>query len=477
MKQFKDEQGYALLVVLLMVVLFLGLSAVFMAGSMSNAKQETTVDTSNLAVAAAEMGVLYHTTSFEKELVEVNKAVASKSKEMLDNFKSCVRSEKRIGCNTAIERDLMEDDINEALKAYYLEQIEIKAIRYRENHLHKKELFSGIAYLLEDVKVKGITDPNIIQIELMIQGIKEDVIKDLRTTLKVGVPENFIVKSDIQHEPIIIEQVNNAVKYEDIFKVQKPQLSCKNLMSLINTSTSTTSGACYAELDESMRNFSDFIISKGLNPKDFTVYTEDFITNFCKEKNNDNHCRDIDLKKLNIITPSTSIAVNNHMRYFSNFILTVNGKLETGNHFEMVGLVGGRQTIILKEMHVGNHLNEIENTNLLILGNASGSDAELYIKGKVEIGQNSNFCLDIDRINQKQWKAIAEKVVFLGNGSLSYYTKDPNKRFPLQGEHIFRAPSYESFLESCGVVMSTTESVNVPVPVMLDTDFDFIVNY
>lgn len=55
MKQFKDEQGYALLVVLLMVVLFLGLSAVFMAGSMSNAKQEATVDTSNLAVAAAEI--------------------------------------------------------------------------------------------------------------------------------------------------------------------------------------------------------------------------------------------------------------------------------------------------------------------------------------------------------------------------------------------------------------------------------------
>ncbi|QGS69015.1 hypothetical protein CV093_13220 [Oceanobacillus sp. 143] len=67
MKNLKNEQGYALLVVVLMVVLVLGFSTFFMSASLSNAKQEQKVDQQNLAVVAAEMGVDYYTNAITNE--------------------------------------------------------------------------------------------------------------------------------------------------------------------------------------------------------------------------------------------------------------------------------------------------------------------------------------------------------------------------------------------------------------------------
>ena len=55
MRHVQDQKAYALLIVLLMIALFMSISAAFIAGSLSHAKQEQTVDTANQAVAAAEM--------------------------------------------------------------------------------------------------------------------------------------------------------------------------------------------------------------------------------------------------------------------------------------------------------------------------------------------------------------------------------------------------------------------------------------
>ena len=477
MKIVYNQQGYALLAVLLLIVLVVGFSATFIAGSMNVATQEQTVDTSNQSVAAAEMGVLYHTANFEEELKNVRKEVAVKSQELLNGLKTCIRSESRVGCNTDSERSDREDEIDAQLRAYYLEQIKLHAQNYSADQAIEKKPFNDLAYALNSVEVKEITDPNKLQIDFLIQGKSDEIENDLRTTLTIEIPEKFIVKSETQHDPIIINQVNNEVTYGDIFDLVKPEMSCKDLKIAISSSTPPSSGECSADSDESMRDFSELLIAKGLDPKNFTVYTENFIANFCKENNNDKHCRDIDLKKLNIISPQTSITVDNHMRLFSNFKLIVNGQLETGNHWEMVGLGNSRQTIILKELFIGNHLNQIENTSLLVLGYELRSDATLDIKGKVEIGQNSKLCLDIDRIKESDWKDIAEKVVFFGNGSLSFYSKDPSKKFPISGSHIYRASSYESFLESCGYVIETTESIPIAVPVLINTGFDFEVDY
>lgn len=67
----KNEQGYALLLVLFLVVFIMAISAVFMRGALSNAKQEKTVDQNHLSVVAAEMGVEYYTALFTNEFLDI----------------------------------------------------------------------------------------------------------------------------------------------------------------------------------------------------------------------------------------------------------------------------------------------------------------------------------------------------------------------------------------------------------------------
>jgi len=52
-----NQKGYALLIVLFTIVMFLGLSGIFISSSLNHAKQEQSVDVNNQTVVAAEMGL------------------------------------------------------------------------------------------------------------------------------------------------------------------------------------------------------------------------------------------------------------------------------------------------------------------------------------------------------------------------------------------------------------------------------------
>ena len=60
MRRERDENGYALLLVLLLIVFITILTAVFLRSSISNAKQEQVVDKNHLTVNSAETGVDYY---------------------------------------------------------------------------------------------------------------------------------------------------------------------------------------------------------------------------------------------------------------------------------------------------------------------------------------------------------------------------------------------------------------------------------
>jgi hypothetical protein len=74
MKYVKKQNGYALLLVLFLVVFFIGLSAVFMAAAFNNSKQEITVDVRNQSVVAAEMGVKLNLNNLTNEIKVLNQA-------------------------------------------------------------------------------------------------------------------------------------------------------------------------------------------------------------------------------------------------------------------------------------------------------------------------------------------------------------------------------------------------------------------
>lgn len=69
-KYAKSQRGYALLIVLFLVVLIMSLSALFFRSSLNNATQEVEVDENHLTVVAAEMGVDYYTTLYINEFLK-----------------------------------------------------------------------------------------------------------------------------------------------------------------------------------------------------------------------------------------------------------------------------------------------------------------------------------------------------------------------------------------------------------------------
>ncbi|GEM_PF-5757194 len=70
MEKLGNEKGYALLLVLFLIVFITVITVVFITGSLSNAKQEQRVDENQLAVTAAEAGVDYYKTGLLNKYVE-----------------------------------------------------------------------------------------------------------------------------------------------------------------------------------------------------------------------------------------------------------------------------------------------------------------------------------------------------------------------------------------------------------------------
>ena len=89
MKPLKNEQGYALLIVLFFVVFIMIVSALFMRGSISNAKQERIIDNTNLAYYAAEMGVDYYIHKIGNIEKEIRKEIRNSVKSELDTYHLC----------------------------------------------------------------------------------------------------------------------------------------------------------------------------------------------------------------------------------------------------------------------------------------------------------------------------------------------------------------------------------------------------
>ncbi|PIC83859.1 hypothetical protein [Sporosarcina sp. P1] len=75
MNNRENENGYALVIVLFAIVLIMITSALFMRGSISNAKQEKIVDSNNLAYMAAEMGVDYYKWSYTNKYNSVKTGI------------------------------------------------------------------------------------------------------------------------------------------------------------------------------------------------------------------------------------------------------------------------------------------------------------------------------------------------------------------------------------------------------------------
>jgi hypothetical protein len=509
MKHLKNQQGYALLIVLLIIVLFLSISATFMAGSLSNAKQEKTVDTTNQSVASAEMGVRYYTADFKRELELIKLDVSKQTQLEINDLIACIQPPRETRCDSDAKIDIIEAKIDKDMRALYIQKILAKVSELNALAAGapvKPFTAEQISYAVSSAAGATLdstgtvtTDPDAvkkIKVDLVAAGTSDAVSKELKALFNIQVPDTFLNPSEALTIETVVNTTNNNVTYTDIFDNAEPTISCAALLTELTRPL--TEGEvrpspiyeCKLAAGETLMNFIDSLKAKGLDPKDFKVFTDDFKSNVCPTS-----CNQLDLDGLTLVVDSTDQEAFNNMNNLVDANLIVNGQLGAGNNLINLGKNGSKQIIIVKELDVGSNIQNLYYTNLLVLGKTGTTESDSSLKwgSNFEIDNYSKLCIDIDRILPADLKRLSEEVKFSNSGSMIYYSKDASKNFVLQSkdgnnyvndparttQFVQRMSDYTTFLAACDVTLSETiiDSTEVAVPNVLEPDFDFEVEY
>ncbi|WKA56243.1 hypothetical protein [Planococcus shixiaomingii] len=500
MKYIKNERAYALLIVLLIVVLILSISATFMAGSLNNAKQEKSVDVSNQSVAAAEMGVLYYSTDFERALDQIKQEVLDQTRLELNLIVECLKSSNKAACDTAAERTAWEKDIDLRMKKQYVQKILIKLNELikingvaTEPFTATKSSYAAESWKLIDVTytaselttvdsnlVKRIVDAGKLKITANVIGQAASSPKNLTTLFTVNIPATFLNPGEVYNVDQEIIAINEDAKYQDIFKTQTPTKSCSTLLAEVVANNARAPFECLLTGTQKLSDFVAQVNLARLNPKDFWVHVEDFQNNVCSS-----NCNSLDFLGTNVVVKATDTGASNNMNNMVNGNLVINGTLSASQNLNNLGKNLSKQTIVLKEINIGGNIKNLYYTNLMVLGKDTGTDSRLNVVGQFQIDNYSNLCMDIDRISAADLDVLASKIEVTNSGQIIYYSVDPNKTFALKGLNaayrtemfVKRSSSYSNFLLNCGITMKSTQSVPISSPIVIDTDFDFEVGY
>lgn len=518
MKSIKNQSGYALLVVLLMVVLFMGLAATFMAGSLSNAKQEQTIDTSNQAVASAEMGVKYFSTDFQHEIGIIKSQIIEMTQNRIKIIVDCF-NDGDAACDEQSELTALEDQIDVDMRSEYITLVVAKVTELELLKDIQKTPFPGedAQYAIsgttiikqnaaeEDVDLPSTTDKFIksLRVELDLSGESKGTKKYLKGIFTVEVPVTFLSTSEsLTIETKTVE--DEDLKYDDMFFESWPTKTCAALMAEMTTNPATVFTECLLGPNEKASDFVDYLLDNDLDPKDYKIFTNNFEGNVCE-----NSCNNMSLSGITVVVDSSATGLvknSGNLNSFSSINLVVDGHLDPKN-MNSLGKHGQSQTMVFRELTVTGNIEGggLTNANLLILGkdytetelaaSTFEGDSRMDFQGNLTIGDNGRICFDLDRVDPDHVDKLARIATFAHDnttGQIIYYTSDlTENRFYLTNstgtvedeartqKYVSGFNKYTSFLSSCGidVTNTTTEITDVPYPYILDPGFGLDVEY
>ena len=234
MKKHINQRGYALLIVLITIIIFLSLSSVLISASFNHATQEKTTDQTNQAYVAAEMGVKYFETSFRNSYEEIQLDLTNYSNNLLsslynsERFKnmSASRQEKEL----LVTREIIAEELKRLLETKFNESIS----------KYQKELGSNISYELikEDANPIVLKKPNSLTILFTqkIIGINKESEKILDFDISISIPELKITKEIINPNANEIGTLFKPDFLNHIPTFPSNISECSDVSTLINTS-------------------------------------------------------------------------------------------------------------------------------------------------------------------------------------------------------------------------------------------------
>lgn len=502
MKNIKNEKAYALVIVLLIIVLFMGLAATFMAGSLNHAQQEKVVDTGNQAVAAAEMGTIYYSSDFERELKLLKAEMQQETQLKLNELIACIELPLGAACDSELERSTWEEKVDKEMKELYVQKIIEKSTELDALKLAAEETpFTGeqVQYHVKSAIAKKMNaaqkDVNDIlvmdkavkwvEIVLNVEGKALDNQKELTAIFQVEIPDSFLNSTETRKINTVLITEDEDLTYDKVFSFTPPTISCSELILAVKNNQAKAPYECKAQTNETLDNFLDSL-DEDMDPKDFRVFTDNYTKFVCK-----NNCNGTDFRGINIVVNENDVGAPNNMNNLVNANLFISGKLTIGNNIINLGKKGEKQTIVVKELDVNVNLKNMYNTNFLVLGYQDKTKkAQIDWKNHIEVSNHSNFCIDIDRIYPDDLTRLEKEISFSDSGHLIYYTDFADKKFVLRNNnnsinqemtkiYVTRASDYSTFLENCGISMKESKIVpiDVSVPEPIGSGFGLEVEY
>ncbi|KZE39993.1 hypothetical protein AV656_01565 [Bhargavaea cecembensis] len=493
MKRVRNEQGYTLVIVLLIVTLLLAFSATFMAGSLNHSRQERTVETGTQAVAAAEIGIDYESAHFSAQFKELLAVINVETRKELNELRACITPPVGEKCDTEQKRDAFEQEIEKTIRGIFFD--ELRGLKSRSGLTVQKEIDTDVMFRKTAVEVTpslDTADPSIkkVTFKFPIEGQANGRTDELTAALTIQVPDYFLNPDEGSRVPVTTIEEIEDLTYEDVFNSSKPAESCTAdyIGRILNQTEGNLVEAPYhCKIDGmSIENFVALLKDKGLDPSDFTVHSSDFLRDACgtgaaecKNLNN------IDFSGINVYVPVMDDSKFNNMNNLKKATLIINGTLNPGNNIMNMGKDGNKQQIIVKGLKTGNNIKDMDNTNFLILGNTSQNPAPLEWGQHFEVSDYSKLCIDLDRLDPSGIQRLKKELVISDSASLIYYSESGKKlvmeeRQPNKidyNAYVQKADSYSGFLESCGVSIKELTTVEISEPNVIGSDYDIKVDY
>lgn len=454
MKYVKNHKGYALLLVLFLVVIFVGLSAVFVAASFNNAKQESTVDVRNQSVVAAEMGVKYNINNLKNEIKILNqdyKNFMNSSLTTLVDKATAVTTAKdnnlplpsgmsTAACNVFYSNahinnwiDCETQEIEKAGVDMYTSEVNrmYADLAPQENKIDSKtkyELMPLASNLVFDQATRRI------EIPLSVKGKQNALVKTLNAKLIVTIPDHTSETNDIVIKTILSEK-------ETVDRIFIPPND--NTTICPTKASEMTSGVC----KYTGTNLESYLASLP-DPSKVSIKVED-LCYAVKDKSKCNF-NNLDGRGGTVyIKPSNQTVNVDNLNQLQDISMYVDGDLILKNSNS-----ADNNTIVSRSysFHVSMNLT---NSNLVVLGNEAKTG---YIDWKstgksVTVSTNSKMCINLNGISLANSSDLTDPSILSGNGKLILYPgrTDMVKLPAAVEDKIIYMNDFVAFLNECNV--------------------------
>lgn len=454
MKYVKKQNGYALLLVLFLVVFFIGLSAVFMAAAFNNSKQEITVDVRNQSVVAAEMGVKLNLNNLTNEIKVLNQAYkdtmninmndlvnrATAVTTAKDNNLALPTGMSTTACNAYYSNfhinawiDCETKEIEKAGMDMYT--TEVKRI-YDNLALQENNIDSKTKYQLSPLAVTPVFNQVTRKIELpvAVKGKQNSSETTLNAKLIVTIPDHTSESNDVVIKTILSEK-------ETVDRVLVPPND--NASFCPTDPSQMISGVCKytgTHLESYLAGLPD--------PSKVSIKVDDL----CYAVEDKTKCN---LNSLDgsggavYIKPSNQTLNVDNLNNLQDISMYVDGDLIIKNSNS-----ADNNTIVSRSysFHVSMNLT---NSNLVVLGN---EDKTGFIDWKstgksVVISTNSKMCINLNGIDLDISSDLTDPSILSGNGKLILYPSrtDMVKLPAAVNDKIIYMNDFVAFLNECNV--------------------------